>query len=62
MIKLYTMPTCAPCHVLMTWLDEQGIEYEEISARGVSFVKMTPTAEIDGELFVGIDAIKDRLE
>ncbi len=55
MIKVYTTPTCPWCHVLMEWLDQQGIEYQEIDAREVPGISSVPVTEINGERIVGFD-------
>ena len=63
MIKVYTTPTCAYCHALMDWLDDKGIEYEEIDATGNPEITAVPVTEINGEKIVGFDrpAIKRAL-
>lgn len=55
MIKVYTTPTCPWCHVLMEWLDQQGIEYQEIDAREMPDITTVPVTEINGERIVGFD-------
>ena len=64
MIKIYTTPTCIYCHALMDWLDEQGIEYEEIDATTMDDIAVVPVTEINGERLVGFDrqAIKKALK
>ncbi|MBQ3348556.1 glutaredoxin family protein [Candidatus Saccharibacteria bacterium] len=64
MIKIYTTPTCIYCHALMDWLDEQGIEYEEIDATTMDDIAVVPVTEINGERIVGFDrpAIKKALK
>lgn len=64
MIKIYTTPTCAYCHVLMDWLDEKGIKYEEIDASEMDDIAVVPVTEINGEKIVGFDrpAIKKALK
>ncbi len=63
MIKVYTTPTCIYCHALMDWLDELGVEYEEVDARKVEGIATVPVTEINGERIVGFDrpAIKKAL-
>ena len=63
MIKIYTTPTCVYCHALMDWLDEKGVEYEEIDATKDDSIEIVPVTEIDGERIVGFDrpAIKKAL-
>lgn len=55
MIKVYTTPTCPWCHVLMDWLDKQGVEYQEIDAREMPDISSVPVTEINGERIVGFD-------
>ena len=64
MIRIYTTPTCAYCHALMDWLDEMGVEYEEVDARGNAEIKTVPVTEIGEERIVGFDrpAIKKALK
>ena len=64
MIKIYTTPTCVYCHALMDWLDEKGVEYEEIDATGNPEIVAVPVTEINGERIVGFDrpAIKRALK
>ena len=63
MIKVYTTPTCIYCHALMNWLDDLGVEYEELDATGVEGISAVPVTEINGERIVGFDrpAIKKAL-
>lgn len=63
MIKVYTTPTCAYCHALMDWLDEQGIEYTEMDATKEPDIASVPVTEINGERIIGFDrpAIKKAL-
>ena len=55
MIKIYTTPTCVYCHALMNWLDEQGIEYQEMDATKEDWISVVPVTEINGERIVGFD-------
>lgn len=55
MIKVYTTPTCPWCHVLMEWLDQQGIKYQEVDAREMPDISSVPVTEINGERIVGFD-------
>ncbi len=63
MIKVYTTETCAYCHALMDWLDEQGIEYTEMDATKEPDISSVPVTEINGERIIGFDrpAIKKAL-
>ena len=64
MIKVYTTSTCAYCHALMDWLDEMGVEYEEVDATQYPDIAAVPVTEIGGERIVGFDrpAIKKALK
>ncbi len=64
MIKVYTTPTCAYCHALMEWLDEMGVEYEEMDATKESDITTVPVTEIGDLRIVGFDrpAIKKALK
>lgn len=64
MIKVYTTPTCIYCHALMDWLDDLGVEYDEIDASSVEGISSVPVTEINGERIVGFDrpAIKKALK
>lgn len=55
MIKVYTTTTCPWCHALMDWLDQQGIEYEEVDASKVSGIDSVPVTEIGNQRIVGFD-------
>lgn len=48
----------------MEWLEEQGLEYEEIDASTVPGITAVPVTEINGERIVGFDrpAIKRALK
>lgn len=65
-VKVYTSETCVFCHAETAWLDELGVEYEEIdihdsAPEGVAAV---PTTDINGELIIGFNrpAIKRALK
>ena len=64
MIKVYTTVTCPYCHALMDWLDEKGVEYEEVDASKMNDIATVPVTEINGERIVGFDrpAIKKALK
>lgn len=63
MIKVYTTTTCPYCHALMDWLDDKGIEYEEVDATQYPDIATVPVTEIGEERIVGFDrpAIKKAL-
>ena len=48
----------------MDWLDEKGIEYEEIDASEMDDIAVVPVTVINGEKIVGFDrpAIKRALK
>lgn len=64
MIKVYTTKTCIYCHALMEWLEQHGIEYEEVDASTMPDITAVPVTEINGERIVGFDrpAIKRALK
>lgn len=64
MIKVYSTATCPYCHALMDWLDDMGVEYEEVDATGMEDIDVVPVTEINGERIVGFDrpAIKKALK
>lgn len=64
MIKVYTTQTCPYCHALMDWLEQQGIEYEEVDASNMPDISAVPVTEINGERIIGFDrpAIKRALQ
>ena len=64
MIKVYSTATCPYCHALMDWLDDLGVEYEEIDATGMDDIQVVPVTEIDGQRIEGFDrpAIKKALK
>ncbi len=64
MIKVYSTMTCPYCHALMDWLDDLGVEYEEVDATGNPEINVVPVTEINGEKIVGFDrpAIKKALK
>lgn len=63
MMKVYSTTTCPYCHALMDWLDQQGVEYEEIDASNMPDIQAVPVTEINGMRIVGFDrpAIKKAL-
>ena len=64
MIKVYTTPTCVYCHALMDWLEQKGIEYQEIDASNDPDITAVPVTDIDGQRIIGFDraAIKRALK
>ncbi len=63
-VKIYTTPTCAYCHALMDWLDELGVEYEELDATNEPDIAAVPVTIIGDKKIVGFDrpAIKKALK
>lgn len=57
MIKVYTTPTCVYCHALMEWLEEQGIEYQEVDASSLPDITAVPVTEIGDQRIVGFDRV-----
>ena len=55
MVKVYSTMTCPYCHALMDWLDDLGVEYEEIDATSMPDIVAVPVTEIAGERIVGFD-------
>ena len=64
MINVYTTKTCVYCHALMDWLEQQGIEYQEIDASNSPDITAVPVTEIGDQRIVGFDrsAIKRALK
>ena len=64
MIKVYSTITCPYCHALMDWLDDLGVEYEEVDATNMQDIEVVPVTEIKNERIVGFDrpAIKRALK
>lgn len=65
-MKLVTGTHCMPCKMLHTWMNEQGIQVEELdSEKNLDLVKelgvkQTPTLVLDDNTLVtGIEEIKD---
>lgn len=51
------------CHALMDWLEQQGIEYQEVDASNDPEITAVPVTEIGGKRIIGFDrpAIKQAL-
>ncbi|MBQ3309403.1 glutaredoxin family protein [Candidatus Saccharibacteria bacterium] len=62
-VKVYSTSWCPYCHALMSWLDELGVEYEEIDAENMDFTTV-PVTDICGTKIIGFDrpAIKKALK
>lgn len=64
-VKVYTSETCVFCHAETAWLDELGVEYEEIDIHDNDLgITAVPTTDINGELIIGFNrpAIKRALK
>jgi glutaredoxin 3 len=69
-VRLFVKPFCGWCHEAKDWLDERGVEYEELDVISdrASFKEMVqlsgqtlaPVIEVDGELLADFDT--DQLE
>jgi len=67
-IKVYSTPTCVYCVTLKKFLNEKGVDYEEINvAANESAAKEmieksgqmgVPVVDIEGEIVVGFDRSK----
>lgn len=47
MLTLFSRPTCAPCRVVKTWLNNKGIDFVEKPAEGAEYA---PYAERYGSM------------
>ena len=64
-IRLFVKPFCGWCHEAKDWLDERGIEYEELDVisdrtafkemRELSGQALAPVIEVDGEVLADFD-------
>lgn len=63
-VKVYSTSWCPYCHVLMDWLDELGVKYEEIDAESMTDIQSVPMTEIGDIKIIGLDrpAIKKALK
>jgi len=69
-VKVYSTPTCPYCKMVKTYLDEQGIKYQDfdvtqdVAAKDEMIEKSgqmgVPVITVDGELVIGFD--RERLE
>ncbi|MDO5481147.1 MAG: glutaredoxin family protein [Candidatus Saccharibacteria bacterium] len=59
MIKVYSAEWCPYCHAEMEWLDEMGVEYEEvdIDKEGIKMSSI-PVTEIGDERIEGFNRAK----
>lgn len=63
-IKVYSTQTCPYCHALMDWLEQIGVEYEEIDASNRTDIDVVPVTEIGNQKIIGFNrpAIKAALK
>ncbi len=64
-IRLFVKPFCGWCHEAKDWLDERGIDYEELDVisdraalkemRELSGQTLAPVIEVDGEVLADFD-------
>jgi glutaredoxin 3 len=69
-VRLFIKPYCGWCHEAKDWLDERGIQYEELdvtsdrAARSemieLSHQTLAPVIDVDGEILADFDT--DQLE
>lgn len=69
-VRLFIKPYCGWCHEAKDWLDERGIQYEELdvtsdrTARSemieLSHQTLAPVIDVDGEILADFDT--DQLE
>ncbi len=67
-VKIYSTPTCTYCVILKKYLEEKGVEYDDIDIsqneeEQKRMVEMTgqmgvPVIEYDGEFVIGFDKEK----
>ncbi len=67
-VKIYSTPTCVYCVTLKKFLEEKGVEFEEIDVASneeaakdmveKSGQMGVPVTDIDGEIIVGFDKEK----
>lgn len=70
-VRLFIKPYCGWCHKAMRWLDQQGIEYEQVDVIAdeaaydemirLSDQELAPVIEVDGEILAdfGPDQLAD---
>ncbi|MBR5027072.1 glutaredoxin family protein [Candidatus Saccharibacteria bacterium] len=64
MVKVYSTTTCPYCHALMDWLEDLGVEFEEVDASEDPEISAVPVTDIAGKRIIGFDrpAIKKALK
>lgn len=62
-VKVYSTSWCPYCHALMAWLEELGVEYEEVDAEDME-LQAVPVTKIGDTEIIGFDrpAIKAALK
>ncbi|HSU55769.1 MAG TPA: glutaredoxin family protein [Candidatus Dormibacteraeota bacterium] len=70
-VRLFIKPYCGWCHKAMQWLDQRGIDYEEIDVMSdesaydemmrLSGQELAPVIDVDGEILAdfGPDQLED---
>ena len=63
-LKVYSTSTCPYCHALMSWLDDLGVEFEEVNAESMPDIHTVPVTEYGNTRIIGFDrpAIKKLLK
>ena len=61
-VKVYSTSWCPYCHALMAWLEDLGVDYEEVDAEDLN-LSSVPVTKIDDVEIIGFDrpAIKKAL-
>jgi glutaredoxin 3 len=64
-VRLFIKPFCGWCHEAKDWLDDRGIDYEELDVisdraaflemRKLSNQTLAPVIEVDGEVLADFD-------
>ena len=55
---IYTTPDCPYCHDLIDWLDDMGVQYDQIDASNMDDIEVVPETHIGEEIFVGMERRK----
>ncbi|MDI6715672.1 MAG: glutaredoxin family protein [Actinomycetota bacterium] len=59
-VKIYTTPTCAYCSLLKDFLDNIGVEYEEIDL-AANPARVSELVEISGQLGVPVTVVDNQV-
>lgn len=70
LVRIYSLPWCGPCQVVKNYLDEIGVDYEEITVPGlkedrgevmrVSGQYSIPVITIEDQVIIGF--VKDEID